>query len=83
MVTVNALREDKEGDMFAQPSEEAHRRAVRRDGATENGRHRIALFGYDFPHVKTCNFILALKSWRYDVVCVLAAPWRKLNITRS
>lgn len=74
---------EEKDDMFAQPSDDARHRAVRRDGATENGRHRIALFGYDFPHVKTCDFMLALKAWGYDVVCVLAAPWRKLNITRS
>lgn len=45
--------------------------------------HQIALFGYDFPHVKTCDFMVALKTWGYDVVCVLAAPWRKLNIAKS
>lgn len=45
--------------------------------------HKIALFGYDFPHVKTCDFMVALKAWGYDVVCVLAAPWRRLNIAES
>lgn len=45
--------------------------------------HRIALFGYDFPHTKTCDFMIAMKAWEYNVVCVLAAPWRKLNISPS
>jgi len=48
-----------------------------------NKNTRIALFGYDFPHVDTCEMLMVLKILGYDVRCLLAAPWRKLKIKRS
>lgn len=43
---------------------------------------RLVVFGYDFPHWKTVNGLLALKSAGYDVLAVLA-PSKKLNIPCS
>ena len=40
---------------------------------------RVGLIGYDFPHIKTCDFMLALER-HHGLTCVLAAPWRKLSI---
>lgn len=39
----------------------------------------FGLFGYDFPHIKTSDFIIALEK-HHGLSCILAAPWRKLNI---
>lgn len=39
----------------------------------------VGLIGYDFPHIKTCDFMLSLERY-HGLTCVLAAPWRKLSI---
>jgi len=44
---------------------------------------KIGLIGYDFPHAKTNNFIVALQSLGYEIECVIAAPWRNLKIPDS
>ncbi len=39
----------------------------------------VGLFAYDFPHIKTTDFMIALEK-HHGLSCVLAAPWRQLNI---
>ena len=43
----------------------------------------IMLFGYNFPHKKTQDFIFRLLIENYNIKYVIAAPWKKLNIPRS
>jgi phosphoribosylglycinamide formyltransferase-1 len=43
---------------------------------------KLALIGYDFPHVRTCDFMLYL-SRHHGLKCVLAAPWQKLNLPHN
>lgn len=43
----------------------------------------IAVFAYDFPHVKSEEFLLNLIVKGIKITCVIAAPWVKLNFPRS
>jgi len=44
---------------------------------------KIGVFAYNFKHKKTQDGLLNLFLNGYKVDCVLAADWRKLNISRS
>ncbi len=44
---------------------------------------KIMLFGYDFPHKKTQDFLFRLMVEGYEIEYCIAAGWKKLNITPS
>ena len=43
----------------------------------------IAVFSYDFPHVKSEEFLIGLIAKNVPIKCVIAAPWVKLNFPPS
>jgi len=46
-------------------------------------KQKIVIFGYDFLHKKTQDFILKLFFEKYDISAVISAPWEPLNIPPS
>ena len=40
----------------------------------------ITVFGYDFPHKKTCEGLIQLKLLNIPIKMVYLAPWRELHV---
>ncbi len=45
-------------------------------------KQKVMLFGYDFPHKKTQDFLQELLRKNYQVAYVLAAPFRKIPVPK-
>ena len=43
---------------------------------------KIVIFGYDFPHRKTVDFMLKV-HYQYQIKAVISAPWKELNLPKS